>query len=69
MIINVPIEFPDDFYPPERFDGVEKLNATGFCQGCPLYYHDTYEPFEFCMVGHTVKDDECPIRPLFPEIE
>lgn len=69
MIINIPIEFPDDFYPPKKFDGVESINGTGFCQGCPLYTHDTYEDFECCMLGHMAENDECPIRPFFPTIE
>lgn len=68
MIINIPIKFPDDFYPPKHFDGTEGADATGFCQDCPLYCHDTYEDFECCMVGHMAEGDECPIRPYFPKI-
>lgn len=68
MIIKVPIKFPDDFYPPKKFDGVEEEGMTEFCVGCPLYVHDTYEAFEYCALGHMVENDECPIRPLFPKI-
>ena len=67
MIIKIPVAFPDDFYPPKKFDGVEMNDMTGFCQGCPFYFHDTYEDYEDCTYG-LEEDDGCAIRKYFPKI-
>ena len=64
-IINVPVGFPDDFSPPDKFDGTEDCGSTGKCCPCPFYSHDVYEPYEGCALSHMVKDNECPIMPLF----
>ena len=64
-IINVPVGFPDDFIPPDEFDGMEDPGSTRRCCECPLYFHDTYEPYEDCAVLGLSKGNECPIKPLF----
>ena len=64
-IINVPVGFPDDFFPPDKFDGMEERWATGQCLDCPFYWHDTYESDEGCAILHMSEGYECPIRPLY----
>ena len=61
-MVALEIEFPDDFTPPEKFDGCESIYQKGTCEPCPFYYHDTYDPYEGCSLGG---EDKCPIRKYF----
>ena len=53
--IEIELEFPDDFTPPEKFDESE-------CIGCPLYGYDSGYERDWCSAeGY----DECPLKKLF----
>ena len=34
----IEIKFPDNFIPPETFDGVEDVESSGTCEQCPFLY-------------------------------
>lgn len=53
--IELELEFPDDFAPPEKFDESE-------CIGCPLCTYDSgYELAGCAAEGY----EECPLKKLF----
>ena len=53
--IELELEFPDDFTPPEKFDESE-------CVWCPLHIYDSGYELAACSVeGY----DECPLKKQF----
>ena len=62
------VEFPDDFIPPEKFDGTEEWGATYRCENCPFYTHDIYDPNESCCISEKAYV-QCPIREFFLKTE
>lgn len=61
--IEIEMEFPNDFIPPEKFD--ESLYSK--CGGCPFYIHfNEYAPSEYCNIGG---EEECPIKKCFNQGE
>lgn len=58
------VDFPDGFEPPDKFDGVEDYGATGECEKCPFYMHDTYDPIEECCLSSGAYA-KCPIKEYF----
>ena len=61
----IEIEFPDNFIPPETFDGVEDIESSGTCEQCPFYIHDTYDPYEDCNFPGNNSLSKCPIKHYF----
>lgn len=58
------VEFPDDFTPPEKFDVVEEVGATARCEKCPFYVHDSYDPYEDCVLSDKAYR-HCPLIEYF----
>lgn len=63
------IELPDDFEPPEEFDGSNYPYKDGICEECPFYQCDSYEPIDGCGLRVPLQkrdgDNKCPLREFF----
>ena len=64
--IEVEVEFPDDFTPPEKFIEPSRENRWGWddqCWRCPFYINnDEYPQFDECFIGGY---EECPLKKYF----
>lgn len=65
MLKTITIHFPDDFMPPDVFDGDE--TSLGQCGPCPFFrWNDDYgQGYCECIGEDDPFDDSCPIRKYF----
>ncbi len=65
--IELEIDFPEGFVPPEKFDypGFGN-NWHSKCDLCPFYWFDDDYGFGTCAIlGEYSETDECPIKKQF----
>ena len=61
----IEIDFPDDFYPPEKFRGVTSIPDKNPCGLCLFFEWDDEYGEGYCRLSDNAEYPNCPIRKYF----
>ena len=66
-VIELEVDFPDGFTPPEEFDmPTSKNHWKSACASCPFFFWPTELPYAHCdLLGKEPKTNACPIKKYF----
>ena len=65
--INIVVEFPDNFVPPEKFDDPAKnKDYNSKCDQCPFFIWEEEHGFGCCLaLGDEPETTVCPLKGQF----
>ncbi len=64
--IQIEVNFPDNFMPPEKFQDPEKdKDYNSKCDLCPFFIYEETYGFACLLLGSDPETDVCPIKEQF----